>query len=300
MSRRAGSRSSICIFTCSHAGQAWLYARLAGRSRTPRRSSLTRKRSSWRCRAYKHSPAACRRANPDADALTHMHYFPLGAGVATVFFAILLGLLFFIQIRLLGHAYSALGLDPRVAMLVLFGSLLGSYINLPLARLPEQRVVSREVVEIFGVPFLVPVAVDWPGTILAINVGGAVIPIMLSFYLLMRYDLWGFAAVATAIVAFVVHRMATPIPGVGISVPTFAPPLLAAGVALVLSRRFAAPLAYIGGSLGVLIGADLLNLGRLRSLGAPLASIGGAGTFDGIFLTGVIAVLLASLVNERR
>ncbi len=81
--------------------------------------------------------------------------------------------------------------------------------------------------------------------------------------------------------------------------PTFAPPLLAAGVALVLSRRFAAPIAYIGGSLGVLIGADLLNLGRLRSLGAPVASIGGAGTFDGIFLTGVIAVLLASLVVKQ-
>jgi uncharacterized membrane protein len=100
-----------------------------------------------------------------------MHYFPLGAGVTTLFFAILLGLMFFIQIRLLGHAYSALGLDLRVATLVLFGSLLGSYINLPLVRLPEQRVVSREVVEVFGVPFLAPVAVDWPGTILAINVG---------------------------------------------------------------------------------------------------------------------------------
>jgi uncharacterized membrane protein len=229
-----------------------------------------------------------------------MHYFPIDVGVATLFFAILFGLLVFIQLRLLGHAYSALGLDPRVAMLVLLASLLGSYVNLPLARLPEQRVVSREVVEIFGVPFVAPVAVDWPGTILAINVGGAVIPILLSFYLLMRYDLWASGAVATAVVGFVVHRMATPIPGVGISVPTIAPPLLAAGVALVLSRRFAAPIAYIGGSLGVLIGADLLNLGRLQSLGAPVASIGGAGTFDGIFLTGVIAVLLASLVVDGR
>jgi len=232
--------------------------------------------------------------------MTHMHYFPVGVGVATVFFAILLGLLFFIQLRLLGHAYSALGLDPRVATLALFGSLLGSYVNVPLARLPDERIVSREVVEIFGLPFLAPVAVDWPGTILAINVGGAVIPILLSLYLLMRYDLWITGAAATAIVAFVVHRMATPIPGVGISVPTLAPPLLAAGVALALSRRFAAPIAYIGGNLGVLIGADLANLGRLRSLGAPVASIGGAGTFDGIFLTGVIAVLLASLVMERR
>jgi uncharacterized membrane protein len=102
--------------------------------------------------------------------------------------------------------------------------------------------------------------------------------------------------VATAVVGFVVHRMATPIPGVGISVPTLAPPLLATGVALVLSRRFAAPIAYISGSLGVLVGADLTNIGQLRSLGASVASIGGAGTFDGIFLTGVIAVLLASLV----
>ena len=74
--------------------------------------------------------------------------------------------------------------------------------------------------------------------------------------------------------------------------------LAAAGAALALSRRFAAPIAYIGGSLGVLIGADLLNLGQLRSLGASVASIGGAGTFDGIFLTGVIAVLLASLIAD--
>jgi hypothetical protein len=67
------------------------------------------------------------------------------------------------------------------------------------------------------------------------------------------------------------------------------PPLLAP------SRRFAAPIAYIGGSLGVLMGADLLNLGRLRSLGAPAASIGG-GTSDDIFLIEVIAAVLASPV----
>jgi len=230
-----------------------------------------------------------------------MHYFPVSIGLATLFFAILLCLLILLEIGLLSRAYSALGLDPRAVTLVLFGSLLGSYINLPLVRLPEERVVAREVVEIFGVPFLAPapVTVDWPGTILAINVGGAVIPILLSFYLLVRYRLWGPGVVIVAIVAFVVHQMATPIRGVGISVPTFAPPLLAAFVALVLSRRFAAPLAYIGGSLGVLIGADLLNLGLLRSLGAPVASIGGAGTFDGVFLTGVIAVLLASFVTGR-
>ncbi|MGA9991623.1 MAG: DUF1614 domain-containing protein, partial [Thiobacillaceae bacterium] len=75
--------------------------------------------------------------------------------------------------------------------------------------------------------------------------------------------------------------------------------LATAIVALALSRRHAAPLAYICGSLGTLIGADLLNLGKIQGLGAPIASIGGAGTFDGIFLTGLLAVLYASLLTRR-
>jgi uncharacterized membrane protein len=229
--------------------------------------------------------------------VSHLHYVPLSGGIAALFFAILVALAILIQIGLLNRLSSALGLDPFVVVFILFASLLGSYINLPLVRLPEERVVSREVVEIMGVPFLAPIAVDWPGTILAINVGGAVIPIMLSVYLLTHYRLWGPGLIAIAAVAFFVHQMATPVPGVGIAVPTFAPPLLAAFVALILSRRYAGPLAYIGGCIGVLVGADLLNLGQLRSLGAPVASIGGAGTFDGVFLTGVIAVLLASLVT---
>jgi uncharacterized membrane protein len=87
--------------------------------------------------------------------------------------------------------------------------------------------------------------------------------------------------------------MATPVPGVGIAVPTFLPPILAAVTALLLSRRSAPALAYVAGTLGTLIGADLLNLPRLQGLGAPVASIGGAGTFDGVFLTGILAVLLA-------
>jgi uncharacterized membrane protein len=102
-------------------------------------------------------------------------------------------------------------------------------------------------------------------------------------------------AIATAIVAAVVHSLAHLVPGVGIAVPIFAPPLVAAAAALLMSRQLAAPLAYVSGSLGTLIGADLLNLGKLAGLETPIASIGGAGTFDGVFLTGIIAVLLAGL-----
>ena len=52
-------------------------------------------------------------------------------------------------------------------------------------------------------------------------------------------------------------------------------------------------IAYTSGTLGTLIGADLLNSTGSRDLGAPMVSIGGAGTFDGIFLAGVIAAFLA-------
>src|SRR5262249_11085732 len=133
----------------------------------------------------------------------------------------------------------------------------------------------------------------------AVTCGGAVIPTVVSFYLLPRQRLWIKGALATAVVAAVCHWLAQPIPGMGIALPIFVPAIVAAVVALLLSYRDAAPLAYISGSLGTLMGADLLNLDKLSGLGAPVASIGGAGTFDGIFVTGIVAVLLASLSGSR-
>jgi len=228
----------------------------------------------------------------------HLHYLPAQPLLVLLLGGFILGLLFLLQIGILNSAYRRLGLEPRVAMLVLLASLIGGYINIPIARLPEAHVVARTFVDVFGMPYLVPQAVDWPGTILAVNVGGALIPVLLSLYLIVHDRILVSSAIATAVVAVIVHQLATPIPGVGISVPLFVPPLVAALTAVALSRRYAAPLAYIGGSLGVLIGADLTNLGQLQTLGAPVASIGGAGTFDGVFLTGIVAVLLSAL-GER-
>jgi uncharacterized membrane protein len=148
--------------------------------------------------------------------------------------------------------------------------------------------------------YVVPLVQHWPGTVLAVNVGGAVIPAMMSTYLVLRYQLWLRAAIAVVVIALVIHAMATPVRGVGIAVPVFAPVLVTAILAFLLSREYAAPLAYIGGSMGTLIGADLMNLDRINGLGAPVASIGGAGTFDGIFLTGILAVLLAGIAAPSR
>jgi uncharacterized membrane protein len=121
----------------------------------------------------------------------------------------------------------------------------------------------------------------------------------ISIYLMVKNRLYWQSVLGVGLVALVVHLLARPVPGVGIAVPVFTPPLITVVVALSLSRSHAAPLAYIAGSLGTLIGADLLNLGRIRGLGAPVASIGGAGKFDGVFLTGLVAVLIAGLLGGR-
>ncbi len=120
----------------------------------------------------------------------------------------------------------------------------------------------------------------------------------MSVYLLAKYHLWARALIGTAIIAFVTHMLAQPVPGLGIAEPVFAPILATTLTALLLSHSQASQLAYIAGSMGTLIGADLLNLPSVPGLGAPVASIGGAGTFDGIFLTGVVAVILAGLFQR--
>ena len=86
-----------------------------------------------------------------------------------------------------------------------------------------------------------------------------------------------------------------PVAGVGIVTPSLVPPLVAALAAIWLGGHLVAAVAYVAGTFGTLVGADLLNMPRVRSLQAPMVSIGGAGTFDGVFLTGLVAVLLASL-----
>jgi uncharacterized membrane protein len=213
---------------------------------------------------------------------------------------LLAGLIILIQLRILRYAYMRLGVGPGIALLLLFGSLIGSYFNIPVTVLPGPPVRSGQIVEFFGMRYVVPLVTAWPGTVLAVNLGGAVIPALMSAYLVVRYQLWLKATMATAAIAFVIHLMATPVPGIGIAVPVFAPVVVTAILAFILSREYAAPLAYIGGSMGTLSGADLLNLDRISDLGAPVASIGGAGTFDGIFLTGILAVLLAGIAAPSR
>jgi uncharacterized membrane protein len=233
--------------------------------------------------------------------LSQFHYLPLAPGFFSILVALFVVLLVvLIALGALRHAYLSLGVRPGTAMLLLLASLIGSYFNIPIVALPPEQVESDKVIEFFGMEYTVPMVQNLPGTVVAINVGGAVIPTIMSLYLLSSRRLWVSGTIATAIVALVLHWLANPVPGVGIAVPIFVPAIITAVVALLLSRYDAAPLAYISGSMGTLIGADLTNLDKVAGLGAPVASIGGAGTFDGIFLTGILAVLLAGLYRPNR
>ena len=225
----------------------------------------------------------------------HFNYLPLSPLAFAALSAVFVALVALLQVGLLRLAYVRLGVGPRAATLLLFASLLGSYVNIPLFQLSQEQVLSGREVVVFGMVYVVPEVVDWPGTIVAVNLGGAVIPCALSLYLLFRHRIWFRGVVAMLVVGLVSHSLARLVPGVGVAVPVFLPPIAATIVALLLSRRHAAPLAYVGGCMGTLLGADLANLARIRGLGAPVASIGGAGVFDGVFVTGVVAVLIASL-----
>jgi uncharacterized membrane protein len=169
--------------------------------------------------------------------MSPIHYLPLTPG----FFAILVGLFLLlvamIQVGILRYAYMRLGVSSGAALLLLLGSLIGSYINIPVVQLPEQHILSGRHAEFFGVHYSVPVVIDWPGTVIAINVGGALIPTVMSLYLLAKDQVWGLGLLAIACVAGVSHWLAQPVPGVGIAVPTFVPALTAAISAWVLSRR---------------------------------------------------------------
>ena len=238
---------------------------------------------------------------PSSETMeSHVHYLPLTPVLFSFLVFLVIGLVILIQLRILRYAYMRLGVSPGAALMLLFGSLIGSYFNIPITVLPGQTVQSGQIVDYFGMQYVVPYVVSSPGTVIAVNVGGAVIPTLMSTYLVIRYQLWLKALIATVVIAFIIHMMATPVHGIGIAVPVFAPVVTTAILAFILSREYAAPLAYIGGSMGTLIGADLLNLDKINGLGAPIASIGGAGTFDGIFLTGILAVLLAGIASPSR
>ncbi len=209
-------------------------------------------------------------------------------------FLIALFFLVMVQINLFEIAFTKLGLTPETTLLLVLGTLIGSGINLPLFELRTKQsghlVLSPErklIWELFQ-------PAKEGKTLVAVNVGGCIIPVGLCIYFISLHLIEPISLlISLSVITLLSYRSSRVIPNVGVGMPLLIAPLFSAMLALILDPEHPAQLAYVSGVLGVLIGADVLRINDIGGLNAPIASIGGAGTFDGIFLTGIIAALLA-------
>jgi uncharacterized membrane protein len=210
-------------------------------------------------------------------------------------------LFIFIFLGLVGVAFARIGFSAQTIILLLLLVLIGSFINIPLFTLESsEAVMTDEYVTVFGMTYRVPAAAEGSRkTVVAIYVGGTQIPSVVSLYLLWQFpDVVAFAIVGVTLVAVISHLIPKPVKGLGMVSPALVSLIVAAVYTIVILTLFsgvdnAFALAYVCGVVGTLIGADLTNLGAIKQVDAPIASIGGAGTFDGVFLSEIIAVLLA-------
>jgi len=218
-----------------------------------------------------------------------MFFFPLTILFFILFFLSLpiLFLLGYFHIIIIG--FQNLGISAEATCFILFLILFGSFINIPLTKKKLVLVRESRFFGFFSTPKL-------ESHYIAINLGGAVIPILLSFYFLITAVIQGveLKPIFTAILLMIIISkiFSKVIPGKGIVLPALIPPFFSAIFALILVPQFSAPAAFISGVLGTLIGADILNLRKIKRYGGYL-SIGGAGVFDGIFLVGIVSALIS-------
>lgn len=225
--------------------------------------------------------------------MTFLRVLPL------LLFLVLLAMLPLAFSQLFASALIKLKLEPATALLVAIGIFIGGAINIPVRRISRLEPMVTDPLAIFGF------AGWWPmvhrirhKTVIAVNVGGCIIPVTLAIYETAHLMTAGWQPLTGLFLALFINVLlcywtARPIEGIGIAMPGLLPPLLAALSALLLVPDQAPPVAFIAGVLGPLIGADLLHLRDIEKIAAGVASIGGAGTFDGIVLSGIVAAYLA-------
>jgi uncharacterized membrane protein len=225
-----------------------------------------------------------------------MNAMPLFSVFAFVLMLVLLPILFG---ELMAASLGKLHLSPGLALLLMIAILIGGLVNIPVKRIAHERLVPMHPLAVFGLGGLWPeMARERRETVIAVNFGGCVVPTCLAAYQLLFLVAAGASTLLALVVAAgvniaVCYFIARPVPGVGILMPGLVPAAVAAILALLLAPGDAAPVAYVAGVAGPLIGADLLHLREIEESAVGVASIGGAGTFDGIVLSGIVAAYLA-------
>ncbi len=196
----------------------------------------------------------------------------------------------------------SIGVNPLLALTLTLGSLLASYINVTIVEITYYTPFAPfgDFMKLFPIPIVMQ-RVD--KLFIELNVGGAIIPVAVSIYLILTYLINNTAVMALFIMSLIISSFinwldSRVIPGIGVALPTALPVLLTLTFTLIATILFRAnPLgfSYSLGSLSTLIGADLLNIGRVVRSMRGYVAIGGAGVFDGIYITGLASLVLASL-----
>lgn len=198
-------------------------------------------------------------------------------------------------------ALQRLHLTPLAAGLLVVAMFLGSVVNIPVHRFtrdaPQPEVSWGPLGHILFGPHMQQLKHE---SVIAVNLGGCIIPCLIALWqvpsLIQAGDaLWRLGIVAAVNIA-VCYYVARPVEGIGIMIPGLVSPLVAVLMTWLLcpeemEQRVA--VAYVAGILGPLVGADLLHLKDITRVPVGTLSIGGAGTFDGIVLSGILAALLA-------
>lgn len=221
-----------------------------------------------------------------------MVYLPVALLLFLAFLLLLPFIWFALAVDIVEVAVAKLGFSPTAALLLFAAVIVGSTINVPLYRRYSDITVVSDFADLWLRQFWgIPLHRIQRETVVALNVGGGLIPVLLALYEFTRVNPMAIVGV-TALVTLVSYFSAHVVPGIGVQMNALVGPLTAALTAVVIGGPEAPAIAFSGGVLGVLIGADLLHLPEIERMSPGVLSIGGAGVFDGIALCGLLALLL--------
>lgn len=220
-----------------------------------------------------------------------MFFFPFTLILILLLLFLTPFLFVFLKIGLISAAFEKLGIPPGFALSFYLISLLASSINIPIVK-REVRTRPGGEWRYYDL-FFGPLPQVYKEQVIAVNVGGCLIPLAVAIYLALKVSFVPFF-LCFLIVTAASYLAARPVEGIGIIMPFWLSPFVSALAAVLFSPPDqAAAVAFAAGVMGTILGADILHLKDFLKGMPGVMSIGGAGVFDGIYLTGIIAAFLA-------
>ncbi|MEM1626728.1 MAG: DUF1614 domain-containing protein [Sulfolobaceae archaeon] len=190
-----------------------------------------------------------------------------------------------------------------LSVLLPFLSLLTSPINIIIKKIPRKDILEQvDVIYFFGIPFYFPrIKIVDDFTIIAINIGGAIVPLLVSFLLLSTFKEFNLLKILVIIILSTIfsNKTSKVIAGLGVIANPYLSPILNGTLSFILFQQQLSliPIStYIATVIGAIVGADLLNLKKIIETRPQLISIGGLGTFDGIYVSGLIGMFFGELI----